>query len=533
MVMKEVKEKQLDREIIVVPLPDIMGEVIGSLTPARLAGILQSVNEGETEDFFTLAEEMEERDPHLRSALQTRKLSLAGLDAQVIPASDDAKAIEIADSVREHIVEQSSFGDLIVDLMDAVYRSYSIVELIWDTSKLPWQPQYIWRDPRFFRYDPKNLRDLKIRNVKENTLKDLPRQKFIVHEPRIKSGAQIKAGLARSVAWYYLFKNITVKDWVTFIETFAMPIRVGKYNPSSSKEERAVLRRALRGLGTDFAAMFPEGMAIDIIEQGGKKGSADIYEAKARYADSMTSKAILGQTMTADNGSSLAQAEVHNEVRLELKKADSRQIAETINRDLIKRYVDYNFGEQPAYPRVVLPVNEPEDTTALVNSAVQLIDRGLQISKSHMLEKLGLKAPEDEDDTFGGLKQQANNIEKNHSLELNSTGGTKHSEVTGAGVAQNGGTKHSEVTGAGVAQIDDIDVLAADWGFGDEWELIEDEMSKGLIKAIDDALQKGLSPKEFKELIAAGKVELNTEKLSQNLTKAMFLARALGDLSDD
>ncbi len=496
--MREVKDKQLDKEAIISPISEVIGDIVGGLTPSKLTTILQSVNDGDTDEFFTLAEEMEERDPHLRSALQTRKLSLAGLDVQVTAVDDDKRSIEIADSVRDNIVNSSDFSDLIVDLMDAIYRGYSVVELIWDTYVTPWRPKYIWRDPRFFRYCPKNFKDLKINDKKNNQLLDMPRHKFIVHEPRVKSTIQLKAGLARSVAWYYLFKNITIKDWVTFIESYAMAMRVGRYHPSASEEEKKVLRRALRDMGVNFYAMFPEGMNIETIEQGGKKASADIYKAKAEYCDAMISKAILGQTMTSDNGSSLSQAQIHNEVRLELQKADARQVSETINRDLVKLYVDYNFGEQKNYPKISLVTVEPEDTEALINATIPLLDRGLLISKSQIMEKLGLKVPVDEHDTLSVNNKEI--LEKNH-LELNTA------------------NKNN----------DDIDDLIDDWGFGDEWQEVEENLAGSFLDGLQKAIDDGLSVEEFARRIKSGEIELNTARLEEQLTKANFLARVLGD----
>ena len=39
----------------------------------------------------------------------------------------------------------------------------------------------------------------------------------------------------RIVSWMYLFKNYTVKDWVSFCEVYGMPLRIGKYDPGASE----------------------------------------------------------------------------------------------------------------------------------------------------------------------------------------------------------------------------------------------------------------------------------------------------------
>ncbi|MED8409153.1 DUF935 family protein, partial [Escherichia coli] len=53
--------------------------------------------------------------------------------------------------------------------------------------------------------------------------------KFIVHQPRLKSGLPLRNGLARLVAVMYMLKSFTVRDWWAFAEKFGIPVTVGKY----------------------------------------------------------------------------------------------------------------------------------------------------------------------------------------------------------------------------------------------------------------------------------------------------------------
>ncbi|MFP3490946.1 DUF935 family protein, partial [Staphylococcus sp. SIMBA_130] len=70
-------------------------------------------------DYLTLAEEMEEREPHYASVLGTRKRAVSGLDVVVESASDDPADVRLADAVRD-LVRDAVFGDLIEDLLDAL-----------------------------------------------------------------------------------------------------------------------------------------------------------------------------------------------------------------------------------------------------------------------------------------------------------------------------------------------------------------------------------------------------------------------------
>lgn len=367
--------------------------VASGLTPGRLAGLLQAAVDGDPHEYLTLAEEMEEREWHYASVLGTRKRSVGGLPVTVEAASDAAADVALADEVRA-LVRDPAFGDLVDDLMDALGKGYSAVEIVWDKSARQWRPgRYEHRDPRFFRFDRATGRELRLLDAGVSAEgAALAPYKWLVHRPRLKTGLPVRGGLARPAAWSYLFKNYTVKDWMAFVETFGMPVRVGKYGPSATPAQIEVLLTALANLGSDAAAAIPESMQIEFVEAQ-KYGSVNVYDTFAKWMDQQVSKVVLGQTMTSDDGSSLSQAQVHNDVRLDIVQADARQVSNTLNRDLVRPFVDLNHGPQAAYPRVVVAYDEPEDTAALVDALAKLVPLGLRVEASGVRDRLGLPDP--------------------------------------------------------------------------------------------------------------------------------------------
>ena len=65
---RPVRTQELTREIAAPTLTGIRSvwneTVAGGLTPQRLAALLRNANDGDAHEYLTLAEEMEERDPH-------------------------------------------------------------------------------------------------------------------------------------------------------------------------------------------------------------------------------------------------------------------------------------------------------------------------------------------------------------------------------------------------------------------------------------------------------------------------------------
>jgi phage gp29-like protein len=396
---RPVRRQMLDKQIAAPSLTGLrslwnFGEVTNGLTPVGLARVLRSAAEGDHEAYLTLAEEMEERDPHYASVLGTRKRAVSGLPVVVEAASDDPGDVKLADAVRL-LFKRRGIRALLQDLMDSVGKGYSVVEIMWDRKASPWAPAcYDWRDPRFFQFDQATRREVRLRDESDmlNGLALEP-YKFMVHNPRLKSGIPIRGGLARLAAWSWMLKSFGIKDWMAFAEVFGMPLRLGKY-PSGEKPENVdILRMAVANLGTDASAVIPESMKIEFEELANVAGGAELFERMAKFFDAQISKAVLGQTMTTDDGSSRSQAEVHNEVRKDLRDADADQLEETLERDLVIPFIVLNWGPQKNYPSVHLREPESADVKLLTEALAVLVPLGLRVETSEVRDKLGFSDP--------------------------------------------------------------------------------------------------------------------------------------------
>ena len=377
--------------------PVISGHPAQGLTPSRLARLLIQAEQGDPLGYLELAEEMEEKDLHYLGVLSARKRAVTGLEIDVIAASDDANDVENADLVRDALSRDELEDDLF-DIMDAVGKGFSATEIIWEMSESQWMPaRFEWRDPRWFRFDPEDGRTLLLREVGED--RPLPPFKFIRHKVAAKSGMPIRGGLARAAAWAYLFKNYDVKDWVSFAETYGQPMRVGKYPAGGiGDEERAVLARALANLGSDWAAMIPETMVIELIESK-ITGNVDLFEKLADWLDRQVSKAVVGQTATTDAiQGGYAVGQVHNLVRLDILTSDAKALSATLTRDVVRPLVALNRGPQPAYPKVRLRVPEAVDMAAVTDALSKLVPMGLKVGQSDIRDMMGLPKPKEDAD---------------------------------------------------------------------------------------------------------------------------------------
>ena len=370
------------------------------LTPVKLARIFKEADAGDPFRQMELFEEMESKDTHLFSQLQTRKLAVTGLDWEVQPFSQDETDQEIAAFVEEQLKELDGFSDNLMDILDAIGKGISFQEIEWeyrDGHVVVGNIEYVHQ--KKFYYD--TLTDaLMLRTEAFPGGIPLPENKFIVHRYKARSGHPSRYGVLRVVAWMYLFKNYALKDWVSFCEVYGMPLRLGTYDATASEKDKAALMDAIVRMGTDAAGIVPSGTDIKFIESN-KQSSVDIYERLARFCDEQMSKAIVGQTLTSDSGGSYAQSKTHNDVRQDLTEADCKAVMETVRRDLIRPLVEFNFGVRAHVPYFVLNATDTDDLKETAEIVNTLAAAGLEIPKSWLYKKFNIPAPEDGEETIG------------------------------------------------------------------------------------------------------------------------------------
>jgi phage gp29-like protein len=392
-----IRRPELKREIAGPTITGVRSPFTGypgdGLNPDRLAALLREADEGEPLRYLELAEQIEERDLHYAGVLGTRKRSVTQLPITVDAASDDARDVEIADMVREWL-ERDELADELFDVLDAVGKGWSATEIIWDTSSGQWRPERLeWRDPRWFRFDRVDGVTPMLRTETGDV--PLPGFKFIVNRVRAKSGLPMRSGLARLATWLWLFKAYDLRDWAIFVQTFGQPIRVGKYGAGATEDDKSTLFRAVANIAGDCAAIVPESMMIEFVSAAAPAANVKIYEERADWLDRQVSKAVLGQTATTDaiaGGHAVGQE--HRQVQEDIERADCKSLAAILNRDLIRPWVQLEYGPQKRYPRLRIGREEERDVKLTVDAVTRLAPMGMRVSASEMRDLVGLSEPD-------------------------------------------------------------------------------------------------------------------------------------------
>ena len=378
---------------------------LAGITPRIIAGILHDLNNIQgTRDYFSLAFQLEQRDPTYRSLLATRKLAVAHLPFVVEAHSDKLKDQKVADFVRRQLKRGGVIHSSIVSMLDALGKGVSFHELIWGfNSEGEFVPvDIIWRDPRWFNVDSNDGETFRlIKKISQDEIvdggEDLQPYKWVVHAPKLICGLAINTGLATTASWLFVVKGLTTKAWLSAVEVFGQPFVIGKYGNSATEEEINAFKNMIAAISAETRGVMPESVDLQILDN--KVQTNAPFEPLVRYCDEMLSRLVLGQTLTSSNdgGGSNALGKVHDGVRVDLIRADAAALCHTITQQIIKPMVEMNFGMNYECPAIRLPLEERADIAALTQALSMLVPMGLEVPQSFVRDKLGIPDPQPEE----------------------------------------------------------------------------------------------------------------------------------------
>lgn len=407
---KELTSKQTEDNPAVAQMRREFAEHPSSgLSPAKLAGILRDAEQGNLMGQCYLAEDIEEKDAHVHAELFKRKMAMTNVPFNIEPprnASDQERkdAVEIEQMLKD----TDCFSSVIFDMSDAILKGFSNVEF-------EWQRYGNWRVPAMFEHRPASWFQLdqfdqnKILLRNNNSLgEELRPMNWLQHRHAAKSGYPARAGLVRQLAWPFIFKNYSVRDLAEFLEIYGIPIRIGKYPSGATNGEKMKLLQAVINIGHNAGGVIPKGMEIDF-HDAAKGGGSDPFMTMISWCERSQSKALVGQTLTAEQGNSGSQAlgNVHNEVRQEIRDHDVKQIENTLNRDLVMPMYMLNgksyTGDPRRKPRIIFDIEEPEDLKVYSDSIPKLVNVGFKIPARYLHEKLRIPEPEGDEPILGTI----------------------------------------------------------------------------------------------------------------------------------
>lgn len=374
---------------------------IRSLTPQSLSTMLDSFSAGFLREFAIAADKIEERDDILKAVVPKRQKSVSRHGWEICTVDDSPEAARHKEALESfynsmectHALNRNQRGGfklLVRQMMDAVGKGLAVHEMLWKPGGSGGlSAEFVFTPLWFFENTTGRLR----------FLQDDYQQYGIDLEP---GGWMVTATdalmPASAVAW--MFKNLSLKDWVTYCERHGMPGIRGVTSAARGSAEWNEMVDAVTDFASEFAAVMSDAERIEAIDL---KGSGELpYPGLVERMDRALATIWRGADLgTISRGGDSAGASLQGDETDVIEQDDAEMISETLNMQVEPIVLAYQFGEgvDPlAYLRI--PIPDKQDTTKDIEVDTFLTSHGVRLSKSDALERYGRSEADGDDDAL-------------------------------------------------------------------------------------------------------------------------------------
>jgi phage gp29-like protein len=371
------------------------------LSLPKLVSLLEAGERGAYADLQWFYHYMERSDAMIHAVIQRRRAALLACDWDIRlcpPEAGEARiqksesriqkktddqilAEEQAAFLREAYDRVENFRDAVSFLFSGLFRGYAHLEKHFTPSGLVTRlepvEQWFWvRDGLFGAWEyNQNARSGAARGMMVDF------ENFLVFE---------SVPLNRMLAVLYLRKNLSQKDWDSFLEVYGIPsiFLVGPPNTPETKE--AEYHKVAQEIMSDGRGYLPYGSDVKFVNGGGNKPP---FLEHIDYIDRQITLAATGGllTMLAESGSGTLAGNAHSDTFLQIARGDAALLSglfqEQFDTPLLREY----FPDQPILAYFEFAPPAADEVSRVVKDAVELAKAGVRMDLRELEEKSGYK----------------------------------------------------------------------------------------------------------------------------------------------
>ena len=339
----------------------------------RLFEAIDQAQNGDTTLLFTVYRDYLLGDPHIQSEFVKRKLAVLG-DTIAISPADRSLPLDVAaaDFVKKQIPRGiPGWRHACSHLLDSTLWPVAIIEKVFRLDGGRYVVDHLVPVPYHlleFRTGHLQIKDQAEDGMPLTTAQDLDPNRYIIHRGHLLTTPDNFGGPFRSILFWTLFCNNDRSWWIRFLDRFGSPFIVGKY-PASDTASKDLLVRAFSAATHLFGLAVSKQVDIDLKES--TAGNGDAFEKFFMVARREQSKLIIGQTLSAEAanpGLGDGGADLHSQVRDDIRQFDAVMLLETLTDQLVKQLLAINglAGEPPV-------INWGSASTAQIRAKVGML----------------------------------------------------------------------------------------------------------------------------------------------------------------
>jgi phage gp29-like protein len=355
------------------------------LSLPKLVSLLEAGERGAYADLQWFYHYMERSDAMIHAVIQRRRAALLACDWDIRVSADEDSDKGLAEEqsafLREAYDRVENFRDAVSFLFSGLFRGYAHLEKHFAPSGLVTRlepvEQWFWvRDGLFGEWEyNQNARSGAARGLAVDF------ENFLVFE---------SVPLNRMLAVLYLRKNLSQKDWDSFLEVYGIPsiFLVGPPNTPETKE--AEYHKVAQEIMSDGRGYLPYGSDVKFVNGGGNKPP---FLEHIDYIDRQITLASTGGllTMLAESGSGTLAGNAHSDTFLQIARGDAALLSglfqEQFDTPLLREY----FPDQPILAYFEFAPPAADEVSMVVKDAVELAKAGVRMDLRELSEKTGYK----------------------------------------------------------------------------------------------------------------------------------------------
>jgi len=196
--------------------------------------------------------------------------------------------------------------------------------------------------------------------------------------------------LNRLLSVLYLGRNLTLKDWYSFLEVYGIPsvFLVGPPNTPEAKEEE--YQRIAEQLVADGRGYLPYGSDIKYVNGGGNRPP---FRERIEYLDRQITLVATGGllTMLTQSGSGTLAGEAHTETFMQIARGDALTVSEVFQKHVDTPLLAEFFPGQPVLAYFEFAPPAGNEVSRVIEDAALLAKAGVRVDVEELSEKTGYK----------------------------------------------------------------------------------------------------------------------------------------------